>query len=297
MPALPALGCSWLGHPGCGPGATPEVAACLRSLPAQALLNVQGTMTHNGPCQTPFTMADGTIPSPQGVFAALKAGQFAHMPVLSGFVHDEATFFSAPQMHLSGQPISKSNVTSYASPTCGANAGKVLNAFKPGSYPTPQLALNAIGTPFFVCPRCAINQALSSQVPVHAYQFNDRTAPFHHPPPPNHQSLAYRTGDVQYLLPLLHGGPNGIPHPLNIQQKQLSIELVAFWSNFAWAGNPNLFGNWPWPRYDARRPWSSYYLSENIPALSWVKDTQVSAETSATSSQACSSIEESGHAF
>lgn len=278
LPAAEGIGTAVSIAAGCGPGNTPDVAACLRALPAEALLAIQGTEQSNGPLLTPFTIADGTILPAKGVFAAFKAGEFAHMPVLSGFVHDEENFFSAPQVYFSGKPITGDDVTAYANATYGANAGKVLDAFNPASYPSPQLALNAIGTPFFVCPQYMINQVLSSQVPFYAYQFNDKTAPFYYPPLPDYQSLAYHTGDVQYLFPLFQGGPNGIPHPLNAQQRRLSDELVAFWSNFVRTGNPNLLGNWPWPRYDASRPFSSYYLSENIPALSWIKDAQISSD-------------------
>jgi para-nitrobenzyl esterase len=43
---------------------------------------------------------------------------------------------------------------------------------------------------------------------------------------PGFQSLAYHTGDIQYLFPLYHGA-TGIVHPLNSQQENLSDELVA----------------------------------------------------------------------
>ena len=120
------------------------------------------------------------------------------------------------------------------------------------SFPTPQLAADAVGTPFFLCPQFNINKVISTQVPFYAYQFDDKTAPFYFPLLPQFQSLAYHTGDLQYLFPLFHGSVNGIPHPLNLQQSILSDELVALWTNFVRTGNPNFIGNFPWPRYDAR---------------------------------------------
>ncbi len=265
---------------GCGPGATPAVAACLRGLPVEQILNVQGTVQMNGPYVSPLPISDGTIVPSQGVFSAFASGRFTHMPIMSGFVHDEENFFDAPQVYFSGKPISVADVTNYAQVTYGTNATKVLDAFPLSSYATPQLAQDAIGTPFFACPQYNINKVISSQVPFYAYEFNDKTAPFYYPPLPQFQSLAYHTGDIQYLFPLYHGSTAGIAHPLNLEQTILSDEMVALWTNFVRTGNPNRFGNFPWPRYDASRSSSSFYLSENIPTLSLLKDTTVSQEHS-----------------
>ena len=263
---------------GCGSGATPAVAACLRSLSAQTIMNLQGTESTNGPYALPLPIADGTIVPSQGLFNALRNGNFTHMPIMSGFVHDEYNFFIVTAEYFSGVPVSEADVTNYVQTTYGANAAKVLAAFDPSSYATPQLALDAIGTSSLACSQYRMNQALSSQVPVYAYEFNDQTAPSYFPALPGYQSLAYHTSDIQYLFPLYHGGPNGIPHPLNDQQEALSDQLVAAWTNFARTGNPNRHDDSPWPRYDAKQFWSSYYLSENIPDLSLLRDTQVSRE-------------------
>ena len=153
-------------------------------------------------------------------------------------------------------------------------------AFPTGSFPTPQLAADAVGTPFFLCPHFNINKVISTQVPFYAYQFDDSTAPFYYPPLPQFQPRAYHTGDLQYLFPLFHGSVNGIPHRLNLQQSILSDELVALWTNFVRNGNPNFIGNFPWPRYDASRDGSAFYLSETIPFLSLLKDSAVSQQHS-----------------
>ena len=261
---------------GCGPDPTPAAAACLRSLPVQAILAVQGTPQANGPLVSPLPISDGTIIPAAGLYSAFSSGAFSHMPIMSGFVHDEENFFDAPQVYFSGMPISVAGVQAYAQASYGANAASVLAAFPPTSFPTPQLAQDAIGTPFFLCPQYNINKVISTQVPFYAYEFNDKTAPFYYPPLPQFQSLAYHTGDIQYLFPLFHGSVNGIPHPLNFLQTILSDELVALWTNFVRTGNPNDVGNFPWPRYNASQPDSSYYLSENIPLLSLLKDSTVS---------------------
>ncbi len=112
---------------------------------------------------------------------------------------------------------------------------------------------------------------IAAKVPLYAYEFDDRTAPFYFPQMPEFVSLAYHTSDIQYLFPLWHGGSTGISHPLNAQQEKLSDELVAAWTNFAWTGNPNGLGNTPWPQYEVNGP-NTYWLSENIPTLSLISD-------------------------
>jgi len=87
--------------------------------------------------------------------------------------------------------------------------------------------------------------------------------------------LASHTIDIQFLFPLWHGGPNGIPHPLSLSERRLSDELVTAWTNFMYTGNPNLFGNAPWPRYKTA---SEVYRLENTPKLSTLTDVQFSAE-------------------
>jgi carboxylesterase type B len=80
-------------------------------------------------------------------------------------------------------------------------------------------------------------------------------------PPPHRLTLAYHTADIQYLFPLYHGGPAppSAIHQLNTLQEDLSDQLVAAWTNFAWTGNPNGLGNSPWPRHKGKS--TSYYLS------------------------------------
>jgi para-nitrobenzyl esterase len=125
--------------------------------------------------------------------------------------------------------------------------------------------MDAVTTDVSACRSFRASELLANQVPVYGYEFQDRTAPNYFPKLPGFLTLAYHTSDIQYLFPLFHGGPDGIPHPLNKKQEVLSDQMTAAWTNFAWTGNPNGQGNSPWPRYKGR---SGYYLSENIPVLS-----------------------------
>ncbi len=162
LPAAEGIGTVVSTAAGCGPGATPDVAACLCALPAQGLLDVQGTVQSNGPLLTPFTIADGTIVPAQGVFAALKAGQFTHMPVLSGFVHDEENFFSAPQVYFSGNPIS---AAAWATTSITlADADELKTIFGRHGLPAPRLLLRSQSA--LTLMTSLLNSDLLAMVPV-----------------------------------------------------------------------------------------------------------------------------------
>jgi hypothetical protein len=92
------------------------------------------------------------------------------MPIMSGFTHDEYNFQIAINQYFSTPPqapVSESDVRKYVETTYGTDASKVLAAYNPSSYATPQLGLDAIGTASIACPQQGINQALSSQVPLY----------------------------------------------------------------------------------------------------------------------------------
>ena len=54
---------------------------------------------------------------------------------------------------------------------------------------------------------------------------------------------AAHTIDIQFLFTDWHGGPLGILHQLTPQERALSKQLVAAWTNFMYTGNPNLKGD------------------------------------------------------
>jgi para-nitrobenzyl esterase len=218
------------------------------------------------------------------------------MPIMSGDTEDEGNLFIGIVEFFSGPPrvpTTEADFTNFITATFSGPSGpggsgpdypagtvnKVKARFPLFAYPTPQLAFDAVFTASrFACQQHAINKVLAPQVPVYAYEFADQTAPFYFPKMPGFVPLAYHTGDLQYLFPLYHGGPTGIPHQLNNKQEQLSDELVTAWTNFAWTGNPNGQGNTPWPRYEIAPGKTAFLLSENIPVLSTITDAEFVAE-------------------
>jgi para-nitrobenzyl esterase len=154
---------------------------------------------------------------------------------------------------------------------------RVLRLYPEHDYASPQLRLDAIETDVMVCKTQHADHLLAGQVPLYAYEFQDRTAPFYFPHLPGFVPLAYHTSDIQYLFPLWHGGNEGTPHTLSGKQKTLSNELVTAWTNFAWTGNPNGRGQTPWPEYKAN-PNAASFLAENVPVLTTFSDRSFTAE-------------------
>jgi para-nitrobenzyl esterase len=230
-------------------------------------------------------MMDGQV-LPNAPFTALiRGGQFNQVPILGGTVEDEANFglaiteyYESPRVPFSAtdyaNTINSFNSTNYPSGT----AAKVGSLYPLAAYSTPQLALDAIGTDPLACAQRYHQILYASRVPVYAYEFDDRTAPSYFPVMPGFLPLAYNTSDVQYLWPLWHGGPDGVLHYLNSQQENLSDELVAAWTNFAWTGNRNGHGNFPWPVSKPAEANAPGILSENLVHLSTFTDAQFSTK-------------------
>jgi para-nitrobenzyl esterase len=251
---------------GCGRGKSAAVAACLRSLSAGKIMSLQGTASANGPYVTGL-MVDGTI-LPQQPFTAWQNGRFSRVPVMSGNARDEGAFTVSILEYFSKRPLTAAEYQSYVKTTYvppayrPGTADRVLAQYPVSAYASPSLAYVAVGTDAGqACRHRLLDQLLSKWVPVYAYEFRDRTAPYYFPPM-SFPVRAAHTIDIQYLFPLWHGGPKGIIHQLNSQQQRLSDQLVDFWTTFARTGNPNGTRNRPWPRYEAKL---DNYFIENIP--------------------------------
>jgi para-nitrobenzyl esterase len=257
---------------GCGPNAVPATAECLRALSVQKILSLQGTASANGPYVTGL-IVDGTVlPIPGDT--AWSTGKFNHVPILNGAVKDEGAFTASINELFFG-PLSPDQYTEIVTKTfsgpAGASSGPpnyktgtaeaVLAKYPLNAYANPSLAWVAVGTDANVCRHPYLNNNASKYVPLYAYEFADRQAPWYFPPLSFAHGAAH-TIDIQFLFPDWHGGPLGAVHKLTTQEQTLSRQLVAYWTSFMYAGNPNHASVRPWPIYTAD---SAIYLSQNVP--------------------------------
>lgn len=276
-----ARGIKFADAAGC-PGSGPSAAACLRSLSVKRILQLQGTPNANGP-NIQQVFPDGTIvPVQPGV--AWSTGQFHKMPIMAGFVHDEANFGLSIREYFSGPPQVALSPAQYES----ENSAAVLAEYPLSDYSNdPQLAQDRVGSDQIACTTLRVAELLAPQVPTYAYEFNYQGAPYYFPQMPNaysgtghFQPLAAHTIDIQFLFRGYHGGQLGVnldqssgqPRELNASERKLSDELVAAWTNFASTGNPNGPGVTPWPAFTPNS--GAMFLSEDVPSSSQYSSTQ-----------------------
>jgi para-nitrobenzyl esterase len=283
--AAEAKGVAFSVAAGCGSGTGSATAKCLRGLTSAQVEALAGTES----AQSQYIaglMVDGDIITMQPQ-AAFTSGEYIHVPVMNGDTEDEANFFLAITEYFSGPPrvpptaaqyINYVNTTYATPPYPAGTAAKVLAHYPLGAYASPQLAWNRVETDPIICSQRTLDKIFATSVQLYTYEFDDQTAPSYFPKMPGFLELAYHTADIQYLFPGWHGGPAppSVIHSLNGKQTDLSDQLVAAWTNFAWTGNPNGLGNYPWPRYtnSSIRP---QWLIQNISVLSTLTDPQYDA--------------------
>jgi para-nitrobenzyl esterase len=281
-----ARGLKFAAAAGCDKGRSAAIAACLRALPAQKILQLSGTASANGPYINGL-MVDGRI-VPEKPIDLYRSGRFNPVPLMSGMVADEGNFNIGITEYFSGPPrkaLTAEDFKAYAARTYGGNAGPggsppayakgtvaaVLAHYPVANHASAQRAQDALMTDPLLCRARLVSRILAQRIPVYAYRFDEITAPSYFPAMPGYEPRAYHTADLQFLFAGYHGGPDGIAHPLNKAQQKLSDEMVRAWANFARTGNPNGAGDAPWPRFTGKEG-TAQYLSQNIPASSTVSD-------------------------
>ncbi len=283
--AAEAKGSAFSVAAGCGSGAGPATAKCLRNLTAAQVEALAGTASANSQYITGVMLDPNVLPVQQ--YTAFSTGQYMHIPVLNGDTEDEWNFFLGITEYFSGPPrvpptaaqyLNFVNTTFATPPYPAGTPAKVLANYPLAAFASPLLAWNRVETDTTICSQRRLDKILAPAVPLYTYEFDDQTAPLYFPKMPGFVSLAYHTSDIQYLFPLWHGGPAppSVIHTLNKKQQDLSDQLVAAWTNFAWTGNPNGLGNYPWPRH-TNSSITPQWLIQDIPVLSTLTDPQYDA--------------------
>jgi para-nitrobenzyl esterase len=227
-----AAGQSFAAEAGCAD----QSAACLRGLPVTTLLARQGGNY--------VPNIDGRVLH-RSIGPSLATGAFHRVPVVNGSTRDEWRLFVALN-ELQGMPVTEDNYLSMIAGTLGVppeTAAAVAAEYPLSAYPSPPLALGAVGTDaIFACPALTVNNLTSRFVRTYGYEFSDENAPPLLPPVSFPQGAAHGT-EVQYLFRLPVGGA------LSPEQEKLAATMRRYWTSFAALGAPA--GPPPWPRFDA----------------------------------------------
>jgi para-nitrobenzyl esterase len=218
---------------------------CLRALPADKLKEPLwyarfGSDKLSGP-------VTGTRLLPADPVKAFADGAAAPVPVLIGTNRDEFSMFVALRYLRVGKEITPAEYPGVLSDTFGADHGAaVLAHYPPERYGgSVSLAYAAAATDdVFSCLADRMTDGLARTAPaVYAYEFDDR----HAPAPEMYQQVPFPIGashalEMRYLFDV-----GGAP-PLNDAQRQLSEQMIAYWSQFVTTGAPKVTGQPGWPK-------------------------------------------------
>ncbi len=220
QPLVAALGC----------GTAPDVAACLRALPVEQIVN---SGLNVGP------IIDGvTVPGqPRDLIAD---GRFNKVPLIVGTNRDEGTYFLAVAANAAGRALTAADYDAVIRTNFGVTATPAIEAAYPvAAYPSPAQALAAIQTDsFFACPSDAVRRALAPQVSVWGYEFAASNPVQNFPLPLVPAGLVLGDSHTTELAYVFGHDGRGKRLPTRAD-RLLSAQMVAYWTNLAASGDPN----------------------------------------------------------
>jgi para-nitrobenzyl esterase len=236
LAAAEAAGKAFAAKAGCASTVSAkDMAVCLRGLPVSTILADEDPVGY-----TPDV--DGAVLT-QSIKTALARGQFNRVPVVIGTNHDEYRLFVAVFQFL-GQRVTAANYQSMIASTLGVSAaiaGKIAAQYPLSRYPSPPVALGAVGTDaIFACHALTADESLARHVPTYAYEFNDENAPELFLPPVGFPYGAAHASELPYLF-----SQTTISRPIGLSaaQQQLAAAMKQDWTNMAKAGTPA--AGWP----------------------------------------------------
>ncbi|SAL01769.1 carboxylesterase [Caballeronia calidae] len=243
-------------------GCSDQSAACLRGLSVAQILAHQKDYIVNQ------TIIDGDF-MPMQPSDALRDGKFNHVTIVNGTTSNEGTFFAALPENSTGKAMTEEGYSAGLGAFFGDKSELVAREYPIADYQSPSEAYAAVATDYlFSCPALMIDKWASEKTTVHAYEFNDRTAPSYIPPTTYPLGAAH-TFELSYIFSGFHGGKLGYAVKLNSFQKKLSDEMVHFWTS---ASNTAQWADWP--RFEGAQPsLMQFMLPENhrLPVTEFAK--------------------------
>jgi len=212
-------------------GCTDQSAKCLRALSVDQVLNNQTPIVRY---VSDFPSIDGTVIT-RTALDSFSQGAFNRVPILTGLVQDEQSFFM-PELNTK-KPLTAEEFNRYAASFGAAHTEKLLQKYPISAYPSPSLAEIAMAQGSKACTARLLNRQWSKYVPVFSYEFRDQMAPSYFPDV-SYPMRAYHTSELQFLFPMFRGG-QGTAKPLSAAQEKLSDQMVDYWTSFARTGVPS----------------------------------------------------------
>ncbi len=220
---------------------SPDVAACLRALPADAFIKTKGRVG---------LVQDNEI-LPVDPYEAYRTGAFNHVPVLIGSNLNEGALFVAGAERRLGRGLTDDDDPSQSVAFFGNAAEVVRKAYPSAKFGGPAQALSqAVTDRRFACYAHMARVDLAAFVPVYGYEMTEPNPVQQQPftPPVDLPNSAYHTADLAYLF---NSDANGAP--LVGRAGALSERLRQYWTNFARTGSPTATPS-QWPGFRAKAP-------------------------------------------
>jgi para-nitrobenzyl esterase len=242
-------------------GCASQAAACLRALPVQTIVADEAPTGYRPDI-------DGQVLA-HSLASTFASGQFSRVPVISGSNHDEYRLFVGIYQQY-GERTTAATYQRLIAATLKvsvATAAAIAAEYPLATYPSPSLALGAVGTDAtFACPALLADEALSKYVSTYAFEYNDETAPERYLPAFGFPYGAAHESELQYLFDL-----RNTPHPgvLSPPQQHLAATMQQYWTMFVKTASPTSPGEPQWPQFHSH---SQQVLSLGLPQPSTETD-------------------------
>ncbi len=234
------VGAAFAAKVGCGHAA--NVAACLRAVPADILVEKGGqylTPTAGGSIGP---IVNGTT-LPLSAAQAFRRGRVNKVKLMIGVGRDE--FNGGVYTNSPGHTVVANTAAQYRQlvrQQFRSRAGTVMRLYPLQRFPSPApfIAYRTImADAFSVCPALVSYAQLSKYIPLYAYEDDDADSP----------------GETQ-PLGANHSAINRLAHDppasLDANQAALQNQVLAEWTGFARTGQPTVAYTPQWTRYSAR---------------------------------------------
>ncbi len=245
------LGARFAAKVGCGNAA--HVAACLRAVPVNTLLEKAGQLENPFAGGSIGPIVNGTT-LPMSAAQAFKTGHVNKVKLMIGVGRDE--FNGGIYTNSSGHTIVANTPAQYRQlvrQQFGSLARTVMRLYPLRRFPVPApfIAYRTImADAFSVCPALVSDARVAKYIPVYAYQDDDSDSP-----PPVGQALGAGQTPTPETQPLgaFHSAINHLAHDppayLDANQAALQNQVLAQWTGFARTGDPTVPYTPRWTRY------------------------------------------------